>query len=108
MTLLLYQILPQINALARYTAMKLARVGDIPWTAELVQEHNRDWLRQIVPHALALHPTAIEDGVCACQALCLIVTADEHGVYHRCTVCGAAYLVRWEFYEGRSVAAGRP
>lgn len=97
--LALWELIAQVETLARYAAMKAARRGELPWTPELAREHNRDWLKTNVPHVLEQLPNAVEDGRCRCGGLALLGHADERGLYHRCVRCGATYLVEWSAYQ---------
>lgn len=99
--LALWELVAQVEALTLYVAMQAARRGQIAWTPELAQEHNRDWLSQHVPHLLAQLPNAVEEGRCPCGGLALLGHADERGLYHRCIRCGATYLVEWRAYQGQ-------
>ncbi len=104
--LALWQLVRQVEALALYAAMKAARLGQIPWTPELVREHNRDWLRRYAPHVSARWPTATQEGLCPCGALCLLIGLDDHGLIHRCAACGRTYLAEWHCYSTVAVPPG--
>jgi hypothetical protein len=89
---------PQVEALARFTALREAEAGRRPWSGALAREHNRRWLVANGPEWLVPSPALVEEGKCECGGVCLIGAADETGLYHRCTACGAVYRVAWSLY----------
>ena len=95
-------VLPQVEALARFVAVREAEEGRVRWTGELARERNRRWLETNVPEYLKKYPGTTEEGTCECGGICLIGAADETGLYHRCTACRAVYRVTWSSYEGET------
>ena len=92
---------PQVRALAQHEALRQAQLGAIPWTAALAREHNRRWLKENVPDQLANSPGLAEEGQCECGGVCLVVAADEQGIYHQCQACKVIYRVALEDYVQR-------
>lgn len=90
---------PQVRALAGHEALRQAQLGRLPWTGALAREHNGRWLKDSVPARLARQAGLVEEGQCECGGVCLIVAADEQGLYHRCTACRAVYRVAWNHYK---------
>ncbi len=93
---------PQVEALALHIALRQAELGLIPWTGALAREHNRRWLTAAMPDWLEKNPGLVEEGQCECGGICLIVAADETGLYHRCTLCRTAYCVPWSNYQSET------
>ena len=91
-------VLPQVEALARFTALGEAEAGRLPWSGALAREHNRRWLAANERARLAQSPALIEEGKCECGGICLIFAADETGIYHVCQGCRTVYQVRWSQY----------
>ncbi len=90
---------PQAEALALHIALQQAETGIVRWSGALAREHNEHWLAKNIPDRLAMSREIVEDGRCECGGVCLILAADEMGLYHRCTACRAVYRVAWSEYH---------
>ncbi|HKZ71286.1 MAG TPA: hypothetical protein VJ020_14460 [Anaerolineales bacterium] len=87
------------DKIALFAAVRAAENGTLPWTAELISEHNRLWFAEHRPDILAELPHITEEGICECGCLCFIWAVIGDKVIHRCACGPHWYSISLDFYR---------